>query len=100
MLSKIKKSDRLSKNFLARAEKLGHSFTQFNSINIECEKHESHLFLPIEVAGPSGIVTCYALLDTGASTTTLASTVISKTGFDNLSLFNNSISGRGFSSRS
>ncbi len=84
MLSKIKKSDRLSKNFLARAEKLGHSFTQFNSITIECEKHESHLFLPIEVTGPSEIVTCYALLDTGASTTTLTSKVISKTGFDNL----------------
>ena len=55
-----------------------------NSVTIECEKHESHLFLPIEVAGKSGIVTSYALLDTGASTTTLTAEVVAKTGFDNL----------------
>lgn len=84
MLDEIKKNGQLPKRLLARAEKQGQSFTQFNSITIECEKHESHLFLPIEVAGPSGIVTCYALLDTGASTTTLTYEVVSKTGFDNL----------------
>lgn len=84
MLVEIKKNGQLPENLLSRAEKQGQSFTQFNSITIECEKHESHLFLPIEVAGPSGIVTCYALLDTGASTTTLTYEVISKTGFDNL----------------
>ena len=84
MLNETKKNGQLSKRLLACAEKQGQSFTQFNSATIECEKHESHLFLPIEVAGPSGIVTCYALLDTGASTTTLNYEVVSKTGSDNL----------------
>ena len=84
MLDEIKKNDKLSKILLRRAEKQGQSFTQFNSITIECEKHESHLFLPLDVAGPNGIVTCYALLDTGASTTTLTDEIVSKTGFDNL----------------
>ena len=84
MLNETQKNGRLSKKFLAHAEKQGKTFTQFDSSTIECEKHESHLFLPLEVAGPSGIVTCYALLDTGASTTTLNYEVVSKTGFDNL----------------
>ncbi len=84
MINKVKSKGQLSKNLLARAEKQGPSFTQFNSVTIECEKQESHLFLPIEVSGKNGIVTCYALLDTGASTTTLNSTVVTKTGVDNL----------------
>jgi len=84
LLKETKKNRQLSKKLLARAEKQGQSFTQFNSATIECKKHESHLFLPIEVAGSSGIVTCYALLDTGASTTTLNYEVVSKTGSDNL----------------
>ena len=84
MLDEIKKNDKLSKILLRRAEKQGQSFTQFNSITIKCEKHESHLFLPLDVAGHNGIVTCYALLDTGASTTTLNYEVVSKTGLDNL----------------
>ena len=84
MLAGIKQNGQLPKKLLARAEKQGPSFTQFNSVIIKCEKHESHLFLPIEVVGNSSIVTCYALLDTGASTTTLSSKVVAKTGFDNL----------------
>lgn len=84
MLDEIKRSGKLSNKTLAHAAKQGLSFTQFNSVTIECEKHESHLFLPIEVAGKNGIVSSYALLDTGASTTTLASEVVAKTGFDNL----------------
>lgn len=84
MLVEIKRNGRLSKSSLYSAEKQGQSFTQFNSVTIECEKHESHLFLPIEVAGKRGIVTSYALLDTGASTTTLTSDIIRKTGHDNL----------------
>jgi clan AA aspartic protease (TIGR02281 family) len=84
MLDKIKRRGKLLNNTLAHAKKQGLSFTQFNSVTIECEKHESHLFLPIEVAGKGGIVSIYVLLDTGASTTTLTSEVIAKTGFDNL----------------
>jgi predicted aspartyl protease len=84
ILDEIKNNGQLPEYLLARAEKQGQLFTQFNSITIECEKQESHLFLLIEVAGSSGVVTCYALLDTGASTTTLTYEVISKTGSDNL----------------
>jgi predicted aspartyl protease len=84
ILDEIKKNGQLPKKLLGRSEVQGQSFTRFNSLTIECEEHENHLFLPIEVAGPGGIVPCYALLDTGASTTTLTYEVVSKTGFDNL----------------
>lgn len=84
ILDEFKKTRKLSKKALVRAENQGLSFTQFNSVTIKCEKHKSHLFLPIEVAGKNGIVTSYALLDTGASTTTLTSDIIKKTGFENL----------------
>jgi len=84
MLDEIKRSKKLSNKTLSSAENHGQSFTQYNSVTIECEKQESHLFLPIEVAGKSGIVTSYALFDTGASTTTLTSEIVTKTGSDNL----------------
>jgi len=84
MLEQIKQNGQLQKRLLAHAEKQGQSFTQYNSVTIECEEDNSHLFLSIELAGKSGIVTCYALFDTGASTTTIASEVVTKTGFDNL----------------
>jgi len=84
ILKKINKKEKLSKRLLTHVERQGKSFTQFNSVTIECEKYKSHLFLPIEVTGSGGIVTCNALLDTGASTTTLNSNVVTKTGFDNL----------------
>lgn len=84
MLVKIEKGKKLTKLMLDRAEKHGQSFARFNSVTIECEKHESHLFLPLEVAGLNGVVTCYALFDTGASTTTLSNKVVSKSGTENL----------------
>jgi len=84
MINKIKSKGQLSKSLLARAEKQGPSFTKFNSVTIECEKQESHLFLPIEVSGKNGTVTCYALLDTGATTTTLNSAVVTNVKGDSL----------------
>jgi len=84
MLVKIEKGNKLQKHMVDRAEKYGQSFSRFNSVTIKCEKHESHLFLPLEVAGLNGVVTCYALFDTGASTTTLSNKVVSKTGAENL----------------
>jgi predicted aspartyl protease len=84
MLDEIENYGKLSKSAITRAEQQGQSFTQFNSIVIECEKQDSHLFVPIEVVGPTGIIATYALLDTGASTTTLTNEIISKTGSDDL----------------
>ena len=84
MLEEIKEGKGISQDLARSAEEQGDSFTRFNSITIECDKHESHLFLPMEVAGRNGVVTCYALFDTGASTTTLSDEVISNTGYENL----------------
>ncbi len=84
MLVKSEKGKILPKLMLDLAKKYGQSFTRFNSVTIECKKHESHLFLPLEVAGLNGVVTCYAIFDTGASTTTLSNKVVSKTGAENL----------------
>ena len=83
MLDAIKEA-RISRDLASRSERLGESFTRFNSATIECEKHESHLFLYLEIAGSNGPVTCYALFDTGASTTMLSYEVVNKTGVDNL----------------
>ncbi len=84
ILDEIDKNKKISLSLATRAEGQGAAFTRFNSTTIKCEKQESHLFLPIEVIGKSGIVTCYALFDTGASMTTLSGEAISKTGYDNL----------------
>jgi predicted aspartyl protease len=84
MLREIEKGKKLSQSLLRRAEKYGQSFTRFNSVTIECFKYESHLFLPLEVIGANAVITCNALFDTGASTTTLSAEVVSKTGNDNL----------------
>ena len=84
LLDEIRDRRQLSNNAITHAEEQGRSFTQFNSTIIECEKQDSHLFVPIEVAGPTGVNTAYALLDTGASTTTLSYEIVSSTGSDDL----------------
>jgi len=86
LLDEIGSVKAISKEMALRAEEQGQSFTRFNSITLECEKHESHLLLPIEVSGPNGVVTCLALFDTGATTTTLSNEVVTKTGYDNLQI--------------
>ena len=83
ILDKIRKGDEFSHDLARRTEELGGLFTRFNSITIECEKQQSHLWLPVEVISGEGMVTCYALFDTGASTTMLSVDVISKTGYAN-----------------
>ena len=84
MLDEIKSGKSISKEMSLRAEEQGQLFTRFNSVALECEKYESHLFVPIEVTGLDGVVPCLALFDTGATTTTLSDEVVSKTGYDNL----------------
>jgi len=82
MLDGIKKNAGISRILADRSEHLGESFSRFNSVTIECEKHESHLFLPLEVAGSNGVVTCNVLFDTGASITMLSAEVVTNTGDD------------------
>lgn len=86
ILDEIETGMALSKETLLRAKEQGKSFTRFNSVTIECEKYESHLFLPIKVVGPHGVVECLSLFDTGATITTLSYEVVSKTGYDNLQI--------------
>jgi predicted aspartyl protease len=85
MLEEIEKHSNLTSTLVERARQQGVSFTRFNSMTIQCETHESHLFLPVEVSGPSGVVTCLALFDTGASMTTVANRILSETGIADLS---------------
>jgi len=84
ILEHLRNGGNLTDALVAKVEHQGRSFTRFNSTTIPCEKHESHLFLSTEVIGPSALVTCYALFDTGASTTVLSSEVITATGNDDL----------------
>jgi predicted aspartyl protease len=84
ILTLLSRGENLSLAMIEKVKSQGSSFTQFNSVKIKCEKQESHLFLPLEVAGPSGVVSCYALLDTGASMTMLSNKIIAETGYDHL----------------
>jgi len=84
ILERLKSGQPLGENMAELAAEQGAAFTRFNSVTIECEKYESHLLLPIEISGPNGVVSCRALLDTGASTTMLSYEIISETGWDNL----------------
>jgi hypothetical protein len=51
ILEEIETARAISEEMSLRAEDQGKSFTRFNSVTLECEKHESHLFLPVEVSG-------------------------------------------------
>ena len=85
-LKHLEKENSLTDILLRKAKQHGKSFTRFNSKTIQCKNYEQHLFLPLEITGPGGVVTCLALLDTGASITTLSYDIISKTGSDNLAI--------------
>lgn len=84
LLTRLKSGEPLSKEMTKLAAKKGTSFTRFNSVTVNCEEHESHLYLPVEISGPNGVISCLALLDTGASVTMLSSEIIAETGWDNL----------------
>lgn len=84
LLDEIKSGRGLSEASARRAEEQGAAFTRLNSVTIKCEKHESHLFLPIEVQGDRGIISAYALFDTGASITMISEEASSMTGAENL----------------
>ena len=85
VLDTIMKGGNLTTAMASRARQQGKAFTRFNSRTIQCEAHNSHLYLPIEVKGPNGITSCRAMLDTGASMTMLAKTVVEKTGIADFS---------------
>ena len=84
MLQQLNSGQPLTRSMAELAAQQGSAFTRFNSVTVECEKHESHLLLPIEISGPNGVVSSRALLDTGASTTMLSSEIIAETGRDNI----------------
>jgi predicted aspartyl protease len=84
MLAQLKSDERLLPDVKQLATAQGSTFTRFNSITVKCENYNSHLYLPIEISGSNGIVTCLALLDTGASTTMLSYEIIAQTGRGNL----------------
>jgi len=85
-LKEVKNDKGLSPQIEQKITTQGDSFTRFNSVMIQCEKQESHLFLPVEVIGPIGVESCYMLFDTGASITTISDEVARSTGRDNLAI--------------
>jgi len=83
-LRHIENERKLTETLLEKVKQQGESFTRFNSKTIQCKKYEGHLVLPMQITGSSGVETCLALFDTGASVTTVSYSTISKTGSDNL----------------
>jgi len=84
LLTQLESDKPLSTRMTELARKQGASFTRFNSVTIECDKHESHLVVPIEIGGPNGAKSCRALFDTGATMITLPTKIIAATGSDDL----------------
>lgn len=79
-LKHIEREESLTDALLGKVKEQGESFNRFNSITIQCKKYEQHLVLPLEISGPSGVATCVAVFDSGASLTTLTSSIITQTG--------------------
>ena len=84
ILEKVKDNKGLGSQIEDKIATQGDSFTRFNSVVIQCEKQDSHLFLPVEIIGPIGVKACYMLFDTGASVTTISEEIARSTGRDNL----------------
>jgi predicted aspartyl protease len=79
-LNHIEREGKLTETQLQKIKQQGEAFTQFNSTTIQCKNYKGHLFLPIELIGSNAVQTCLALLDTGASVTTVSRNVILQTG--------------------
>jgi len=79
-LKHIEKEESITSSLLEKVKEQGESFKRFNSTTVQCQKYEQHLLLPLEISGPSGVATCIALFDSGASLTTLTSSIILQTG--------------------
>jgi predicted aspartyl protease len=79
-LRHIESEGKMTNTLLGKVKQQGETFTRFNSTTVKCEMHQGHLFLPVEIIGSSGVQTCTALLDTGASVTTMSRSIILQTG--------------------
>lgn len=60
------------------------TFARFNSIKIEFEKDNGHIFVPVIVSGEYGFYETTMMLDTGASMTVISSELAMKTGREDL----------------
>lgn len=85
-LKHIEKEESITGSLLEKVKEQGESFKRFNSTTVQCQKYEQHLLLPLKISGSGGVATCIALFDSGASLTTLTSSIISQTGEDNLAI--------------
>lgn len=60
------------------------TFTRFNSIKIEFQKGNGHIFVPVIVSGEHGFYETVMMLDTGASMTVISLDLAQKTGREDL----------------
>ena len=84
MLNVIYRKGELNSDQMLEARKQGEVFTRFNSISLEGEFINGHLYIPMSISGPTGEEIVMGMLDTGATTTVISPDVISITGSDNL----------------
>lgn len=84
LLEEVRSDKPLSDQMIEYAYDQGELFRRFDSVTIKGEKHYSHLYLPIEIAGPEYIISVKAMLDTGASITVITREIALETGRDDL----------------
>lgn len=78
-LEQLRISGGLDTKIIQEVKRQGTVFTKFNSINIDFQQIEGHIFIPAVIGG---VYECLMMLDTGASTTVISKELAGKTSFE------------------
>lgn len=78
-LEYLNKFDDLSSIAIDRIKRRGNAFTKFNSISIDFQQIEGHIFVPAIVGGA---YECLMMLDTGASMTVISKESVERTTYE------------------
>jgi predicted aspartyl protease len=79
MLEYLNKFDVLSSIAIDEIKRRGNAFTKFNSISIDFQQIEGHIFIPVIVGG---VYECLMMLDTGASMTVISKESVERTTYE------------------
>ena len=78
----------LDKNIIVWVRKKGNNFVKYNSIKIDFNVYNGHIFIPVIVSGEDGIYAADFMLDTGASMSVISLELAQKTGHEDLNFVN------------
>lgn len=82
-LRTLRKEKRLNHEDTIRVRRQAEQCTKFNAVEVPCKDVEGHILVPVSIDGDTTRVSCYMLLDTGASKSMISREVWQKTGGGN-----------------